>query len=67
MIVPVGGIRWKAVALMARNSAIALVALPRCGFSRSSSTIAFRPNGVAAFPSPSMFAARFMIIACMAG
>ena len=53
--------------LIARNSAIELVDTPGCGLSFSSSLIAFRPNGVAAFPRPSMFDAMFRIIAPIAG
>ena len=54
-------------ALMARKSAIELVATPGRGFSVFSSDIALSPNGVAAFPSPSMLAARLRIIDPMAG
>ena len=53
--------------LIARNSAIAFVATPGRGFNVSSSRIAFRPNGVAALPSPSTFAARLSSIAPIAG
>ena len=53
--------------LMARNSAIALVATPLCWFSLSNSTIAFKPKGVAALPRPSMLEAKFMTIAVIAG
>ena len=53
--------------LMARNSAIASVDTPLRVFRLSSSRIAFNPKGVAALPSPSMLAARFMIMAPMAG
>ncbi len=53
--------------LMARNSAIALVATPGVGLRRLSSIIALMPKGVAALPSPSMLAAMFMIIALIAG
>jgi len=51
----------------ARKVHIALVAVPGCGFSLSSSRIARSPRGVAALPRPSMFAARFNTIAPMAG
>src|SRR5215510_15818367 len=67
MIVPVGGIRWIAETLIARNIAIASVATPGRGFRRSSSTIAFRPKGVAALLSPSVLLARFITIAAIAG
>ena len=53
--------------LMARNSTIAFVAVPLCGFRVSSSCIALMPNGVAAFAKPSMFEAMFMIMALCAG
>ena len=53
--------------LMARNSAIELVATPGRSLSLLSSIIALRPNGVAALVSPIMFAAMFMIIAAIAG
>jgi hypothetical protein len=54
-------------ALMARKSAIELVATPGWRLSVFSSLIALRPNGVAALPSPSMFAARLRIIEPIAG
>src|SRR5205823_5115264 len=53
--------------LMARNNTCALVAVPGAGFSFSSSSIALIPNGVAALPSPIMFAAMFSSMAEMAG
>jgi hypothetical protein len=53
--------------LIARNSAIALLATPGRVFSVSSSRMAFSPNGVAALPRPSTFAARFRTIAPIAG
>ena len=53
--------------LMARNSAMELVAVPLCGLSRSSSCMARMPNGVAALPSPSALADMFRIIAPIAG
>ena len=52
---------------MARNSAIALVAVPGRLFSLSSSWIALMPNGVAALPRPIMLAAMLRIIALIAG
>ena len=53
--------------LIARNSTIALVAVPGRGLSLSSSCIARMPNGVAALPSPSALADRLRIIAPIAG
>ena len=53
--------------LIAKNRHIALVATPLYLESLLSSCIALMPRGVAAFPSPSMFAEMFMIIAAMAG
>src|SRR2546427_1581331 len=66
-IVPVGGMRWMAALLITRNSTIGLVITPGYGFNRFNSTIALSPNGVAALPRPSMFAARFITIAPIAG
>jgi len=63
---PVGR-RVTLLVLMARKSAIESVAVPFLPFRRSSSCMARMPNGVAALASPSMLAARFMIIAPMAG
>ena len=54
-ITPVGN-RVTEDVLIARNMTIALVAVPLCGFSRSSSCIARMPKGVAALPSPSTLA-----------
>ena len=65
--VPVGGISTIDAELIARNSAIALVATPGWGLRRSSSTMALMPNGVAALPSPSMLDERFITIAPIAG
>ena len=53
--------------LIARKSTMALVATPLCRFRVSSSTMALMPKGVAAFPSPSMLAPMFMIMALIAG
>ena len=53
--------------LMAKNSAMALVAVPGRGFSASSSIIALMPNGVAALPKPSMLEVILRIIMLMAG
>ncbi len=55
------------VALMARKSTIASLALAGVRLIFCNSVIAFRPKGVAALPSPSTFDARFMIIAPIAG
>ena len=65
-ITPVGN-RVTLDVLMAKNNAMASVAVPRCGFSLSSSCMARMPKGVAALPSPSILAERFRIIAPMAG
>ena len=53
--------------LMARNNAMALVAVPLCGLSLSSSSMARMPNGVAALASPSMLLEMLRIIALIAG
>src|SRR3972149_4601358 len=53
--------------LMARNKAMALVAVPLCVLSLSNSCMARMPNGVAALPRPSTLADMFRIIAPMAG
>jgi len=53
--------------LIARKVHIAFVAVPGCGFRRSSRCMARSPNGVAALLRPSMFAAMFITIAPMAG
>ena len=53
--------------LMARNMTIALVAVPVRLLSFSSSSMAFIPNGVAAFTRPSMLAEIFRSIALIAG
>ena len=65
--VPVGAISTTQVALIERNRTIASLATPGTRFKRFSSTIAFNPKGVAALPSPSMFDARFITMAPMAG
>ena len=57
----------RADVLTARNRTIASVAVPRSPLSLSSSSIALMPKGVAAFASPSMLAAMFMIMALIAG
>ena len=53
--------------LIARNITMALLAVPLCGLSLSSSCIARMPNGVAALPRPSTLAEMFIIIAPIAG
>ena len=65
-IIPDGKIA-SADVLIARNIAIAFVAVPGRLLSLSSSCIALMPNGVAAFTSPSMLADMFMTMAPMAG
>ena len=63
---PLGKMASPAV-LMARNNAMALVAVPFSVLYLSSSSTALIPKGVAAFPSPSMFAEIFKTMALMAG
>ena len=46
---------------------MAFVATPGLGLSDSSNRMARKPSGVAALPSPSMFAAMFITMAPMAG
>ena len=58
---------YMAEVLMTRKSTIGFVATPGYGLSLLSSTMAFRPKGVAALPRPRMFEAMFMIRAPMAG
>ncbi len=53
--------------LMARNRAMAFVAVPGCGLSFSSSCMARMPIGVAALPNPSALADMLRIMAPMAG
>jgi hypothetical protein len=67
MAIAVTGMSWTELVLIARNVHIALVAVPGRGLSDSRSFIARRPSGVAAFPSPSMFAAIFISIEPIAG
>ncbi len=52
---------------MAKNRAMALVAVPGCLFRLSSSCMARMPKGVAALPSPRALADRLRIMAPMAG
>ena len=63
----VAGINCTDAVLIARNVHIAFDATPGRGLSVSRSRIARNPSGVAAFPSPSMFAAMFMSIEPIAG
>ena len=65
-MIPVGS-RVTLEVLIARNSAMALVAVPLCGLSLSSSCMARMPNGVAALPRPSTLAEMLRIMAPMAG
>jgi hypothetical protein len=65
-MIPVGS-RARPDVLIAKNRAMALVAVPLCGFRLFSSFIAFKPNGVAAFPKPNALAATFITIAPIAG
>src|SRR5512132_708463 len=53
--------------LIARNSTIALLAVPFAGLSASRCCMARMPNGVAALPNPSTFEDIFRIIAPIAG
>src|SRR6202011_2369963 len=65
--IAVAGISCTELVLIARNVHIAFEATPGRGFSDSKSRMARRPSGVAAFPSPSIFAAMFMSIEPIAG
>src|SRR5262249_44135444 len=65
--IAVAGINCTELVLIARNVHIALEATPGRGFNDSRSRIARRPSGVAALPSPSMFAAIFINIEPIAG
>ncbi len=65
-ITPVGS-KVTLEVLIARNKAMALVAVPFTGLILSSSCMARMPKGVAALPSPRTLAERFRIIAPMAG
>ncbi len=67
MAIAVVGMSWTELVLIARKVHIAFVAVPGCGLSLSRSRIARNPSGVAALPSPSMFAAMFMSIEPIAG
>ena len=63
---PVGS-RVTLEVLMARNRAMALVAVPGRSLRRFSSCMARMPKGVAALPRPRALAERFRIMAPMAG
>ncbi|MEY2543827.1 MAG: hypothetical protein QOE81_1288, partial [Verrucomicrobiota bacterium] len=63
----VAGINCTELVLIAKNVHIAFDATPGRGFNDSKSRIARNPSGVAAFPSPSMFAAMFINIEPIAG
>ncbi len=65
--IAVAGIKVNPAVLIVKKVHIALVAVPLFSFSESSSSIAFNPNGVAALPSPSIFADIFIIIEPTAG
>ena len=65
-MMPVGS-SARPLVLMARNSTMALVAVPGLVLRLLSSFMAFRPKGVAALPRPSAFAAMFITIAPIAG
>jgi hypothetical protein len=67
MAITVAGMSCTEPVLMAQKSACASVAVPGWGLSRSSSSIALMPNGVAALPSPRRFAETFITMAPMAG
>ncbi len=63
---PVGS-SAKCVVLIARNRHIASVAVPLRGLSLSSSSMALMPRGVAALARPNELAAKFRIMADIAG
>jgi hypothetical protein len=65
--ITVAGITCTEEVFKTRNVHMALVALEGLGLSFCSSFIAFMPMGVAAFPRPSILAARFITTAPMAG
>src|SRR5204863_9688918 len=65
--IAVAGISCTELVLIARKVHIAFEATPGRGFSDSRSRIARNPSGVAALPSPSMFAAMFINIEPIAG
>ncbi len=61
------GTSVKAAVFMARKVTMALLAVSLFGFSSCRCVMALSPSGVALLPRPSMLAARFMIMALMAG
>ncbi len=63
----VAGSSCSEAVLRAQNRAWASLAVPGCGLSSSRRRIASSPNGVAALPRPSTFAATFITMAPMAG
>src|ERR1035437_8099132 len=65
--IALAGIKVNPAVLIARNVHIAFVAVPFSGLSLSSSSIAFKPNGVAAFPKPKKLADIFINIEPIAG
>ena len=65
--IALAGIKVMPAVLIARKVHIAFVAVPLFVLSLSSSSIAFKPKGVAALLNPSMFAEIFMIIEPTAG
>ena len=65
--IAVAGINVIPAVFIARKVHIAFVAVPFSGFISSSSSIAFKPKGVAAFPSPSILADIFIIIGNVPG
>ncbi len=65
--IAVAGINCTELVLIAKNVHIAFEATPGRGFNDSKSRIARSPSGVAALPSPSMFAAMFISIEPIAG
>jgi hypothetical protein len=65
--IAVAGINCTELVLIAKKVHIAFEATPGRGFNDSKSRIARNPSGVAALPSPSMFAAMFISIEPIAG
>src|SRR4029077_13211275 len=65
--IAVAGISCTELVVIARNVHIAFEATPGRGFIDSKSRIARNPSGVAALPSPRMFAAMFINIEPIAG
>src|SRR3972149_4207339 len=65
--IAVAGISVSPAVLIARKVTIEFEAVPLFGLIFSISSIAFNPNGVAAFPKPSILAEIFIIIELIAG